>query len=301
MSLSEELLALFGKNVTHDAQGINARMHFFGSVPADENTHSQSHLTDIPALRPKVVALVSMNGGVGRSTLATALSSGLQRHGESVVALDLDPQNALHHHFGVSAALPGIGRTSLEHGQWSPLQQLGFAGCQVITFGDIDIQQQENLERWLKHEPTWLAQRLASLGLSERQTVIIDTPAGNNVYFHQALNVADVVLVIVQADAACLGTLDHLDVLLAPHLEGQNPPAVQVVVNQVDESNPFSLDMVEAFKQRLGKAPLEVHRDMAINEALAFAADPLDNVAKRLASDDINEICRVLKAPKATA
>ncbi|MFL1491254.1 cellulose biosynthesis protein BcsQ [Pseudomonas antarctica] len=298
MSLSEELLALFGKNVTRDAQGINARMHFFGSVPANETNPAHAQLTDIAALRPKVVALVSMNGGVGRSTLATALSSGLQRYGESVVALDLDPQNALHHHFGVSAALPGIGRTSLEHGQWSPLQQLGFAGCQVITFGDIDIQQQENLERWLKHEPTWLAQRLASLGLSERQTVIIDTPAGNNVYFHQALTVADMVLVIVQADAACLGTLDHLDVLLAPHLEGDNPPTVQGVVNQVDEGNPFSLDMVEAFKQRLGTAPLEVHRDMAINEALAFAADPLDNVAKRLAIDDIGEICQVLRAAK---
>ncbi|MGB3123292.1 MAG: cellulose biosynthesis protein BcsQ [Pseudomonas sp.] len=299
MSLSEELLALFGKNVTHDAQGINARMHFFGSVPADENTHSQP--IEAAALRPKVVALVSINGGVGRSTLATALSSGLQRLGESVVALDLDPQNALHHHFGVSALLPGIGRTSLEHGQWAPLQQLGFAGCQVISFGDIDILQQENLERWLKHEPHWLAQRLVSLGLSERQTVIIDTPAGNNVYFHQALNVADVVLVVVQADAACLGTLDHLDVLLAPHLEGEHPPAVHVVVNQVDESNAFTLDMVEAFKQRLGKAPLEVHRDMKINEALAFAADPLDNVAKRLASDDFNEICQLLKAPKRRA
>lgn len=299
MSLSEELLALFGKNVTHDAQGINARMHFFGSVPADENTHSQP--IEAAALRPKVVALVSINGGVGRSTLATALSSGLQRLGESVVALDLDPQNALHHHFGVSASLPGIGRTSLEHGQWAPLQQLGFAGCQVITFGDIDILQQENLERWLKHEPHWLAQRLVSLGLSERQTVIIDTPAGNNVYFHQALNVADVVLVVVQADAACLGTLDHLDVLLAPHLEGEHPPAVHVVVNQVDESNAFTLDMVEAFKQRLGKAPLEVHRDMKINEALAFAVDPLDTVAKRLASDDFNEICQLLKAPKRLA
>lgn len=299
MSLSEELLTLFGKNVSHDADGINARMHFFGSVPANENTHPQS--THPVALRPKVVALVSINGGVGRSTLATALSSGLQRHGESVVALDLDPQNALHHHFGVSATLPGIGRTSLEHGQWSPLQQLGFAGCQVITFGDIDIEQQENLERWLKHEPSWLAQRLAALGLSERQTVIIDTPAGNNVYFHQALSVADVVLVIAQADAACLGTLDHLDGLLAPHLEGERPPVVHVVVNQVDESNAFSLDMLEAFKQRLGKAPLEVHRDMAINEALAFAADPLDNATKRLAGDDINEICRVLKAPKRTA
>lgn len=299
MSLSKELLTLFGKNVTHDAHGIDARMHFFGSVPADENAHSRQ--TQVTALRPKVIALVSINGGVGRSTLVTALSSGLQRHGESVVALDLDPQNALHHHFGVSASMPGIGRTSLEHGQWAPLQQLGFAGCQVLTFGDITVEQQENLERWLKNEPLWLAQRLASLGLSERQTVIIDTPAGNNVYFHQALNVADVVLVVVQADAASLGTLDQLDVLLATHLEGERPPAVHVVVNQVDESNDFSLDMLEAFKQRLGKAPLAVHRDMKINEALAFAADPLDTVAKRLASDDFNEICQLLKAPKRRA
>ncbi|WP_248732428.1 cellulose biosynthesis protein BcsQ [Pseudomonas sp. MWU13-2517] len=301
MSLSEELLALFGKDVSHDAQGINARMHFFGSVPADEPPPLHSQPADTAVVRAKVVALVSINGGVGRSTLATALSSGLQRHGESVVALDLDPQNALHHHFGVSATLPGIGRTSLEHGQWRDLQQVGFAGCQVITFGDIDTQQQENLERWLKHEPGWLARRLSSLCLSERQTLIIDTPAGNNVYFHQALSVADVVLLVVHPDAACLGTLDHLDPLLAPYLEGERPPCVYVVVNQVDESDAFSLDMVEAFKQRLEKPPLEVHRDVAINEALAFAADPLDNVAKHLASDDINEICRVLKAPKKSA
>ncbi|MGH8449488.1 cellulose biosynthesis protein BcsQ [Pseudomonas sp.] len=300
MSLSEELLALFGKDVSHDAQGINARMHFFGSVPADESAPADSQPVDNPTVPAKVVALVSINGGVGRSTLATALGSGLQRHGESVVVLDLDPQNALHHHFGVNSALPGIGRTSLEHGQWRDLQQVGFAGCQVITFGDIDIQQQENLERWLKHEPGWLAQRLSSLGLNERQTLIIDTPAGNNVYFHQALSVADVVLLVVHPDAACLATLDHLDPLLAPHLEGERPPVVHVVVNQVDESDAFSLDMVDAFKRRLGRAPLEVHRDMAINEALAFAADPLDNVAKHLASDDINEICRVLKASKNT-
>ena len=301
MSLTKELLALFGKNVTHDANGLKARMHFFGAVPEEQNTRAHPPPIETAALRPKVVALVSMNGGVGRSTLATALSSGLQRHGESVVALDLDPQNALHHHFGVSAALPGIGRTSLQHGQWAPLQQRGFSGCQVITFGYVDIHQQESLERWLKQEPRWLAQRLGSLDLGERHTVIIDTPAGNNVYFHQALSVADVVLAVVQADAACLGTLDHLDVLLAPYLECPCPPVVHVVVNQVDERNPFSLDMLEAFRQRLGKAPLEVHRDSAITEALAFAADPLDNVAKGLASDDFNELCRLLKAPKKTA
>lgn len=300
MGITDGLLALLGKDVCQDERGMASRLHFFGSIPSRDDGAANESAQPAPtlALSPKVVALVSINGGVGRSTLVTALSSGLQRQGESVVALDLDPQNALQHHFGVSSALPGIGRTSLEHGQWSQLQQLSFAGCQVITFGEIDIPQQESLERWLKHEPRWLAQRLASLGLSARHTVIIDTPSGNNVYFHQALSVADVVLVTVQADAACLGTLDHLDVLLAPHLEGERPPSVQVVINQVDERNAFSLDMVEAFKQRLGKETLHVHRDLAINEALAFGVDPLDSVAKRLAGDDINDLCQVLKAPR---
>ncbi|ROM54034.1 cellulose synthase operon protein YhjQ [Pseudomonas canadensis] len=297
MGITDGLLALLGKDICQDERGMESRLHFFGSIPRADDVALNQDADTVP-LKPKAVALVSINGGVGRSTLATALSSGLQRQGESVVALDLDPQNALHLHFGVSPALPGIGRTSLEHGPWSPLQQLSFAGCQVIPFGEIDTPQQENLERWLKHEPCWLAQHLASLDLSARHTVIIDTPAGNNVYFHQALSVADVVLVIVQADAACLGTLDHLDVLLAPHLEGQHPPRVQVVINQVDERNAFSLDMVEAFTQRLGKAALQVHRDIAINEALAFGVDPLDSVEKRLAADDINDICRLLQAPK---
>lgn len=300
MSITNGLLALLGKGVCQDERGMEARLHFFGSIPSAEGRAANENPKPLPivALSPKVVALVSINGGVGRSTLATAVSSGLQRQGESVVALELDPQNALHHHFGVSPALPGIGRTSLEHGQWGQLQQLSFAGCQVITFGEVDIPQQESLERWLKHEPRWLAQHLASLDLSARHTVIIDTPAGNNVYFHQALSVADVVLVIVQADAACLGTLDHLDALLAPYLEGEHSPRVHVVINQVDERSDFSLDMVEAFTQRLGKEALQVHRDMGINEALAFGVDPLESVEKGLAGDDINDLCRLLKAPK---
>ncbi|WP_455823847.1 cellulose biosynthesis protein BcsQ [Pseudomonas graminis] len=308
MSLTDQLFELFGKNVARDPQGLNARMHFFGSIPVDDGTPFPAQQTpsaneyaepvDVAVPRPKVIALVSVNGGVGRSTLATALSSGLQRSGESVLAVELDPQNALRHHFGAGADVPGIGRTSLQNAQWDQIRQPGFAGCQLIAFGDTDTHQQENLQRWLQQEPDWLAQRLSALNLSTRHTVIIDTPAGNNVYFHQALSVADVVLVIAQADAASLGTLDQLDVLLAPHLEREQPPRVQFVLNQLDEGNAFCLDMAEAFRQRLGHAPVEVHRDIAISEALAFGTDPLDNQAMGLAADDIDELCRLLKAPK---
>ncbi|WP_025859199.1 cellulose biosynthesis protein BcsQ [Pseudomonas sp. CHM02] len=306
MGFAEGLLVLLGKDVSRDPQGLNARLHFFGSIPVDDgtpfpsrtsNAHTQSQPVDKAVRRPCVVALVSVNGGVGRSTLATTLSSGLQRLGESVVAVDLDPQNALRMHFGVNPNSPGIGPTSLLNAHWDTLQQPGFVGSRVITFGDTDLRQQDDLQRWLKQEPGWLAQRLSALDLSARHTVIIDTPAGNNVYFHQALSVADVVLVVTQADAASLGTLDQLDGLLAPHLERERPPHVHFVINQLDEDDAFSLDMVEAFKQRLGtREPLEVHRDMAISEALAFGTDPLDSQALSLAGDDIHELCRLLIA-----
>lgn len=318
MSRTDDPFALFGRSVTRDPKVRKPRLHFFGTLPFDDGTrvnmkegsrfsanmpcaHDRLQPFDASAPRPTVVALVSVNGGVGRSTLVTALSSGLQRLGESVVALDLDPQNALRQHFGVGHELPGIGRTSLINGNWRSTLQTGFSGCQVMPFGDIDIHQQDNLQRWLTREPQWLAQRLSVLGLSERHTVIVDTPAGNNVYLHQALSVADSVLVVVQPDAACLGTLDQMDALLAPYLGRDCPPQCHFVINQLDEHSAFSLDMIEAFKVRLGGKLLEViHRDPAISEALAFGSDPLDNVGQSQANDDINELCQLLISPKNT-
>ncbi|MFL1419913.1 cellulose biosynthesis protein BcsQ [Pseudomonas fildesensis] len=316
MSRTDDLFAPFGTSVTRDPKVRKARVHFFGTLPFDDGTrvnlkdgsrfpgpgpslYGQPQLDALTGPRPNVVALVSINGGVGRSTLATALSSGLQRLGESVVALDLDPQNALRQHFGVDHELLGVGRASLLNARWETILQAGFAGCQVIPFGDTDFQQKENLQRWLTREPKWLAQHLSALGLSERHIVIVDTPAGNSIYLHQALSVADIVLVVAQPNAACLGTLDQLDAVLAPYLERERAPRCHFVINQLDENSAFCLDMVDAFKLRLGEKPLEVvHSDPLIAEALAFATDPLDNIAASLAYDDINDLCRLLIARK---
>ncbi len=316
MSRTDEPFALVGNRLPRDPKGQSTRRHFFGTLPFDDGrranqkdgTHFSAHdpaayaqpqPDDLSAPRPLTVALVSINGGVGRSTLATALSSGLQRLGESVVALDLDPQNALRQHFGMAPELLGIGRASLLNARWETILQAGFAGGQVIPFGETDTRQKDNLQRWLTREPRWLLQRLSTLGLDPRQLMIIDTPAGNNVYLHQALSVADVVVVVVQPNAACLGTLDQLDAVLAPYLQRERPAHCRYVINQMDEDSAFCLDMVDAFRLRLGDAPLDlVHRDPSINEALALATDPLDNIVASQACADINALCRSLSARK---
>ncbi|WP_441294732.1 ParA family protein, partial [Herbaspirillum sp. B65] len=46
-----------------------------------------------PSTPAHVIAVVSPKGGVGKTTLCSALACSLARHGR-VIAVDLDPQNA---------------------------------------------------------------------------------------------------------------------------------------------------------------------------------------------------------------
>ena len=287
----------FAKNTARHELQITSTLQFFEDTPLDDvrSPAEQPQPTAMPTCRARVVVLASVNGGVGRSTLATLLGSGLQRLGRAVTVLELDPQNALHLHFGLPLDTPGLGRASLCNRPWDNLAQPGFGSCRVVLFGETDMQQQEDLQRWLKQDPEWLAQHLSHLGLSEQDTVIIDTPAGNNIYLHQALHVAHTVVVVALADAASLGALEQMQRLLAPYLARPSAPRGQVFVNQLDEGSAFSLDMVELFKQRLGEDGLEViHRDPHISEALAFGEDPLERDAASMACDDIHVLCQRL-------
>ncbi len=244
---------------------------------------------------PKVVVVVSVKGGVGRSTLAAAIASGLQRQGSPALALDLDPQNALRHHLCLGLDIPGVGAASLLNENWDTLPERGFAGCRLVAFGSTDPEQQQSLNRWLGQDAEWLGNRLAELKLSGQDTVIIDVPAGNTVYLGQAMSVADAVLVVVQPDVASFSTLAQMDSLLAPWLEREKPPQRFYVINQLDGDHRFSLDMAEVFKTRLGAALLgTVHRDPAFSEAQAYGRDPLDPNVNSIGCQDVHALCRAL-------
>ena len=61
-----------------------------------------------------VVAIVSAKGGVGKSTIAANLAVALNRHARTVLAVDLDPQNALHLHLGGKPQdIGGLSRASV--------------------------------------------------------------------------------------------------------------------------------------------------------------------------------------------
>ena len=218
-----------------------------------------------PQCKAHVVVLVSAKGGVGKTTLGAGLASSLRLEGGNTLAIDLDPQNALHHHLGVQSGVTDIGS-----GSWSGNFQSGFNEVQVLPYGVLSEDECCDREREMDQDRHWLARQLERMDLGINDLVILDTPTGRSAYLQQALGVADQVLVVTTADAASFIALDHLDRLLGADA------ARSYVVNQFDASHEFSRDMLEVLKRRLGAQLLAVvARDMSFGEALAYGRNLL--------------------------
>ena len=244
-----------------------------------------------PKLKAKVIVLVSVKGGVGKSTLAAAFACAIKRSGGCTLALDLDPQNALCLHLGGSEEWPGIAQSDSSEEDWQPLIRTGFSGSRCLAYGVVGEPLRRGLEQRLENDRLWLTRHLARLALSEQDTLVIDTPPGPSVYLAQALEIADVVLGVTLADAAAYTSLNQLDRLLAPYLQRENPAQYKVVINQLDTSRQFSLDLCEVLKKRTGQQLLGIIRqDHFISEALAYDRNPLAQTPSTRGCQDVLDL-----------
>ena len=239
-----------------------------------------------PQCKARVVALVSAKGGVGKTTLAASLASSMRLEGGKTLAIDLDPQNALHHHLGVESGVTGMGSTD-----WGSNLQQGFNDVQVLPYGLLNDEQRCTLEREMSQDRHWLARQLERMELGIHDLVIIDTPSGCSAYLQQALDVADQVLVVTAADAASFIALEHTDRLLGAEV------ARSYVVNQFEPDREFSRDMLEVLKRRLGAQLLGVVvQDHGFGEALAYGRNPLAVPARSAGGEGVLLLGEQLKA-----
>lgn len=222
-----------------------------------------------------VVSVVSMKGGVGKTSvtanLATALSAKLGPHRVSVV--DLDPQNALHWHFGLEDQdADGICQKSLQGVNWNKVAAGSKFDVACLPYGNASEAEREAFEALLSEQPLWIGEQIRKAGLDNDRVVLIDTPPGASVYLKQVFACTDLVLVVLLADAGSYATIPAMETwldamsVLYPKLQSA------YVLNQVDRGDAFNRDVADLLQQHLGArlAPIGVHGDEAVSEALAF-------------------------------
>lgn len=229
-----------------------------------------------PALTTPIVAVIAAKGGVGKTTVAANLCIALAESGRKVLAIDLDPQNALRFHLVIDrhACEVGLAQTLIERRAWSQAMQVGRNGVVVLPFGSIDDEAQIGIEHFLAGEAQWLSRTIAQFQLPPGTVVVLDTPPGPSVYLQQALRASTFNVVTLLPDAGSFATRAITEKMVDKYCRPRADfVANGYIVNQVDTGKRLSRDVLQALRAELGTQMLGViHQDQAVSEALASAA-----------------------------
>lgn len=206
-----------------------------------------------------VVALQGLRGGAGATSLLASLAWALHVLGESVLVIDLSPDNQLRLHFNTAIDHPrGWLRTSLDQQPWQQSALRYATGLDFIPFGQLsDRELMAFLSQPLGYVDAWAA-RLAELKQTYRW-VLLDVPAGETPWARAMVQLADRSVSVVVPDANC-----HI------RLHQQRFPRDNLfLINQFSTNSHAQQDLHQLWLSSLKNLiPLHIHRDEAVAEAL---------------------------------
>jgi cellulose synthase operon protein YhjQ len=218
-----------------------------------------------------LLCLASPKGGVGKTTLAANLAWELARLGARVVALDLDPQNALRLHFGV-ALNDGAGLMPLlrRRQAWQPALRRTASGVWLLAYGQTDMT--TALADGVLLADGALVPVLRDLLADPTTILLVDTPPGPSAAICAVLPQTDLLVTVLLADATSVALIPTVEQGRAYGAgdAGASPLRHGFVLNQVNLLSRLSRATSEAARKHLGDRLLGgISRDESVAEAIA--------------------------------
>lgn len=274
-------------------QGARERLtaRWFALKGAFEGVSAPEASSSAPAAAPaSVLAVFSLAGGVGKTSMVANLGRALSARGERVLLVETAAYGLLPFFFGARDQRPGVLRT------FSPPSSSSDAPVQMVTIDSDTLASPE-----VAHEP--LSAEIAECARNTNR-VIVDIATASAATVRRVLHMSPLVIVPVVPDMNSVVSTGSIDSFFqrCSDVSGRSAQ-LYFVLNQFDSSLPLHLDVREVLQERLGDRllPFALRRAPAVSEALAEGMTVMDYAPNSPVSEDFNSLAAWIRNLSASA
>jgi cellulose synthase operon protein YhjQ len=240
--------------------------------------------------RTPVLAVFSLAGGVGKTSLVATVGRALSSMGEKVLLTDTTSHGLLPFYFGASELRPGTVRT------FSPPSGSTDAPIYLVSY---DVDQKGGNEA---------AQDLLAEEILENSRgthrILLDLTASSSWIIRRMASMNPTILVPVAPDMNSVISLQTIEKFFHGVNDGDGRPLQPFyVLNQFDTSLPLHLDVREVLRRQLGERllPFVIRRAPAVSEALAEGMTVIDYAPDTSVAEDYLNVATWLRTVAAPA
>ncbi len=257
-----------------------------------DQQESQDSLSSAKELSTPCLSIVSLSGGVGKTSLVATIGRALSSMGEKVLLADTTPYGLLPYYFGARELRPDVVRT-FSPPPGSPDAPVYMVNYETDRLNGDEARQAQMVEEMMRHA-VGAGRILLDLNGSSAWLARLLTRYHSNI------------LVPIAADMNSVLSIQSVDRFFSGCMDGEGRPvAPYYVLNQFDASLPLHLDVREVLRQQLGNRllPLMIRRSPAVSEALAEGMTVIDYAPDSAVTEDYKNLAqwvRGLAAPSTT-
>jgi cellulose synthase operon protein YhjQ len=240
--------------------------------------------------RTPVLAVFSLAGGVGKTSLVATVGRALSSMGEKVLLTDTTSHGLLPYYFGASELRQGTVRT------FSPPSGSTDAPIYLVSY-DIDQKGSDDIA----HEQ--LTDEIISNSRGMHRILLDLTPASSWIVRRMS-RLNPTILVPVAPDMNSVISLQMVEKFFAGVNDGDGRPLLPFyVLNQFDTSLPLHLDVREVMRRQLGDRllPFVIRRAPSVSEALAEGMTVVDYAPDAPVAEDYLNLATWLRTVAAPA
>ena len=240
--------------------------------------------------RAPAMAIFSLAGGVGKTSIVATLGRALSARGERVLLVDTAAFGLLPFFFGATDQRPGVLRT------FNPPAMSSDAPIQMVTIDPDGASTDPSSQESLSGEISKFAR-----GVSR---VIVDLATASGATTRRIMRISPLVMVPVVPDMNSVVSVSSIDAFFEHNSNpGGKSSLPYYILNQFDPSLPLHLDVREVLREQLSDRllPFALRRAPAMSEALAEGMTVMDYAPGSTLAEDFVTLAGWVKALSAPA